>query len=76
MQEVKNNHFQEHQALHRKLGVRERTFYQQTPMGGVVIVTFEGENPYQTFHEFVNGKDDYTKWFLERVSAIHEIDFT
>ncbi len=76
MNEVKSLHFEEHKALHQRLGIRERTYYQQTTMGGMVIVTFEGENPQQAFQQFVQGQDEYTKWFLSRVSAIHEIDFT
>ena len=39
-------------ASRRAMGVRERTFFQSTPMGDMVIVTLEGENPASAFQRF------------------------
>ena len=61
-------------ASRKGLGVRERTFLQPTPMGDLVIVTLEGDNPGQAFGRFVNSTDPFTLWFLERAKAVHGID--
>ena len=61
-------------ASRRAMGVRERTFFQSTPMGDMVIVTLEGENPASAFQRFGQGTDAFTKWFLERVKAVHGLD--
>ena len=60
----------------RRMGVQERTFLQHTPMGDLVIVTLEGNNPEQAFGQFVHGTDGFTKWFLGRVQELHGIDLT
>ena len=74
--ELKDNRYEDFQASRRKLAVRERAFFQQTPMGGLVIVTLEGENPEQAFQEFGKGTDAFTKWFVEQVKLIHGVDLS
>ena len=59
-----------------KVGAHERTFLQSTPMGDVVIVTLEGEDPARSFGQFVSSKDAFTLWFLDRVKAIHGVDLS
>ena len=39
-------------ASRKRLGVRERTFHQQTPMGDFVVVTLEGDDPAGAFKKF------------------------
>jgi hypothetical protein len=58
----------------RRVGAHERTFLQHTPMGDLVIVTLEGDDPLRSFGQFVNTKDSFTTWFLERVKEIHGVD--
>lgn len=60
----------------RRLGVRERTFLQGTPMGDLVIVTLEGDDPARSFGQMVSSTDAFTTWFLARVKAIHGVDLT
>jgi hypothetical protein len=74
--ELKDNRYEDFQASRRKLGVRERTFFQETPMGSLVIVTLEGENPEQAFQDFAKGTDDFTKWFVDAVKQVHGIDLS
>ena len=74
--ELKDHHYEDFQASRRNLGVRERTFLQETPMGTLVIVTLEGENPEQAFAEFSKGTDAFTKWFMESVQRIHGLDLS
>jgi hypothetical protein len=63
-------------ASRKSLGVRERTFLQPTPMGDLVVVTLEGDNPAQAFGKFVSGTDPFTKWFLDQVKDVNGIDLT
>jgi hypothetical protein len=58
----------------RRAGVRERTFLQGTPMGDLVIVTLEGDDPARSFGQMVSANDKFTTWFLARVKAIHGVD--
>jgi hypothetical protein len=48
-------------ASRKKLGVRERTFHQQTPQGDFVIVTLEGDDPAGAFGKFGQGTDAFTQ---------------
>jgi hypothetical protein len=63
-------------ASRKRLGVRERTFLQHTPMGDFVIVTLEGDDPQGAFAKFAAGNDEFTKWFIAEVSAVHGMDLS
>jgi hypothetical protein len=63
-------------ASRKAMGVRERTFLQPTPMGDMVIVTLEGDDPGKSFGRFVSSTDAFTLWFLGRVKEIHGVDLT
>ena len=60
----------------KKLGVRERTFHQQTPMGDFAVVTLQGNDPEGALARFAQGDDAFTKWFVQRVKDIHGTDLT
>jgi hypothetical protein len=60
----------------RRAGVRERTFLQPTPMGDLVIVTLEGDDPGRAFGQMMSATDAFTAWFMERVEAVHGVDLT
>ena len=57
-------------------GVRERTFLQSTPMGDMVIVTLEGDDPGGAFGQMTGATDAFTTWFLANAQAIHGIDLS
>jgi hypothetical protein len=76
MNELKGKRKEEFNASRKKLGVRERTFYQQTPMGGLVLVTLEGNDPAKAFAKFAQGNDEFTKWFMENVQNLHGVDLS
>jgi hypothetical protein len=63
-------------ASRKRMGVRERTFLQQTPHGDLVVVTLEGENPAKAFADFGQSAstDPFAKWFLEQVQELHGMD--
>lgn len=60
----------------RRAGVHERTFLQPTPMGDLVIVTLEGDDPGHAFGKMVSANDAFTTWFAERAKEIHGVDLT
>ena len=62
---------QEFAESRRAVGLRERTFLQQTPMGDLVIVTLEGDDPGRSFAQLMTGTDEFSKWFSEHAMAAH-----
>jgi hypothetical protein len=74
MQELNGPRHEDFAESRRRAGVHERTFLQQTPMGDLVIVTLEGDDPGHAFERMTSGTDAFTTWFLGKVQAIHGID--
>jgi hypothetical protein len=63
-------------ASRKRLGVRERTFHQHTPMGDLVVVTLEGDDPAGAFARFAEGADPFTQWFKQKVMEVHGVDLS
>jgi hypothetical protein len=61
-------------ASRAKAHVREQTYLQATPMGDLVIVTLQGENPSHAFGEMMATNDEFTNWFVKEAGAIHGMD--
>jgi hypothetical protein len=61
-------------ASRKRLGVRERTFHQPTPMGDFVVVTLEGDDLATVYPRMLASTDAFDRWFVGRVEAIHGID--
>ena len=76
MEELNGPRRQEFADSRRQAGVHERTFLQQTPMGDMVIVTLEGEDPGRAFGQMTSGTDAFTTWFRDRAAAVHGVDLT
>ena len=76
MADLNGSRREEFAASRRQAGVRERTFLQPTPMGDLVIVTLEGEDPGRSFAQMTGGTDAFTTWFRERAEAIHGVDLS
>jgi hypothetical protein len=74
--ELNGARYQEFVESRRRAGVHERTFLQSTPMGDLVIVTLEGDDPGHAFGKMVSANDAFTTWFAERAKAIHGVDLT
>jgi len=74
MEELKGPRHEEFVASRQRAGVHERTFLQSTPMGDLVIVTLEGDDPERSFGEMMSATDAFTTWFLEQAQAIHGLD--
>jgi len=76
MDELNGPRRQEFADTRRRAGVHERTFLQATPMGDLVIVTLEGDDPARSVGLMTAANDAFTTWFLERVKAVHGVDLT
>jgi len=76
MEEINGARRQDFVASRRAAGVHERTFLQPTPMGDLVIVTLEGDDPGHAFGKMMSADDEFTRWFTERAEAIHGVDLT
>lgn len=76
MEELKGARRAEFVASRRAAGVRERTFLQATPMGELVLVTLEGDDPLASFAQMVSADDDFTRWFLANANEAHGIDLS
>jgi hypothetical protein len=74
MEEMNGPQYQEFVESRRQAGVHERTFLQSTPMGDLVIVTLEGDDPEHAFGKMLSANDAFTKSFVERAKAIHGLD--
>ena len=74
--ELKGNRFEQFVESRKRLGIRERSFFQSTPNGDFIIVTLEGNDPITSFKTFGAGNDPFTKWFVSQVKEIHGVDLT
>ena len=54
MDEINGPRRDEFDASRKAAGVRERTFLQETPMGDLVLVTLEGDDPAHAFGKMMN----------------------
>ena len=74
--ELRTTRFNDFKDSRSRLNVHERTFLQHTPMGDMVIVTLEGEDPQSAFAGFASADDEFTRWFVQGVKEVHGIDLT
>jgi hypothetical protein len=64
----------EYKAIFAANGLHERHFLQAAPIGDLVVVVLEGEDPQEGLKRFAHGKDAFTKWYLGEVMATHGVD--
>jgi hypothetical protein len=74
MAEITGPRAGEFNAARQRRGLHERNFLQETPMGDVVVVTLEGDNPMEALGAVVNADDAFTRWFIQQVQEIHGFD--
>jgi len=72
--ELNSSRLDDFKQSRKNLGIRERTFLQQTPQGDMVIVTLEGEDPASAFAKFAANNDEFSTWFAAQVKEIHGLD--
>ena len=76
MDEVNGARRAEFVESRRRAGVHERTYLQSTPMGDLVIVTLEGDDPAGGFAKMMSAGDEFTSWFAGKAEAVHGIDLS
>jgi hypothetical protein len=76
IKELNGSRCEEFSESRRRAGVHERTFLQSTPMGDLVLVTLEGDDPARSLGQVVSSKDAFTTWFLGQVKSIHGVDLS
>jgi len=76
MEELNGPRREEFLDSRRRAGVHERTFLQQTPMGDLVIVTLEGDDPEGAFGRMMSAGDAFTAWFIRQAEALHGLDLS
>ena len=64
----------EFEASRRKAGVHERAYLQHSPMGDLVIVTMEGDDPARAFGTMMNEDSNFARWFTAKATEIHGFD--
>jgi len=74
--ELNGSRFEEFKASRQRAGIHERTFLQSTPMGDLVIVTVEGDDPMASFAQLSQMEDEFSKWFVAQASDVHGIDMS
>jgi hypothetical protein len=76
MEELNGARREDFVASRRAAGVHERTFLQPTPIGDLVIVTLEGDDPGHAFGKMMGADDEFTRWFTGRAQEIHGVDLS
>ena len=63
-----------YEASRRRLGVREHSFLQHTPMGDLLIIVWEGENPMAAMAALAASRDPFDQWSAEKAKELHGVD--
>ncbi len=74
--ELNGPRFEEFAQSRRSAGIHERTFLQSTPMGDLVIATFEGNDPAASFGQLLQRTDEFSRWFIAHATEVHGFDMT
>ncbi len=64
----------EYEAARRRQGVRETSFLQQTPMGDLAIIVWEGDDPAASMAAMAASKDPFDRWMAEKAMEFHGVD--
>ncbi len=72
--ELNGSRSREFKESRKKLNIRERTFFQSTPMGDMIVVTLEGQEPEKALQQFAQQQGSFTSWFVQQVTEIHGLD--
>jgi hypothetical protein len=76
LDELKGKRYNEYRELRKKQGIHELVFLQKTPMGEMVIVTAEGNDPEKAFEDFGKLNDETAKWMIEKIKDTHGVDMS
>jgi hypothetical protein len=74
MEELAGPRHEEFVHSREQVGLHERTFLQSTPMGDLVIVTMEGDDPGASFGRLLTNTDEFSTWFFNQAESVHGFD--
>ena len=67
----------EYEESRRRLGItKEMAWIQHTPMGDMVIVYWEAENPQRILEQMARSHDQFDEWFRQFIQNAHGLDIT
>lgn len=76
IRELQEKYARDFARSRQEFGLRERTFFQSTPSGDMVIVTLEGNDPEKAFEQLARKDDEFSRWFKNKVREIHGLDLS
>ena len=69
------NRTDELNACQKRLNLQHESWYlQHTPMGELLLVIMEGENPLQSLANFGASREPFDVWFKDQVIALCGVD--
>ena len=67
----------DYEESRRRLGItREMAWVQHTPMGDMVIIYWEAENPQRILEQMAQSQDQFDEWFRQFIQSTHGVDIT
>lgn len=65
----------EYEESRRRMGItKETAWVQQTPMGEIVLVYWEVEDPQRALQQMAESQDQFDAWFRQFLQNIHGVD--
>ena len=67
----------EYEESRRRLGItEERAWIQSTPMGDMVLVYMETEDPHRALQGMAESQEPFDVWFRQYIQDAHGVDIT
>ena len=67
----------EYEESRRRLGItEERAWIQSTPMGDMVLVYLEAEDPQRALQGMAESQEPFDVWFRQYIQDAHRVDIT
>jgi hypothetical protein len=67
----------EYEESRRRMGItKEQAWVQTTPMGQLVLVYWEVEDPQRALQQMAESQDQFDSWFRQFIQDVHGVDVT
>ena len=65
----------EYEESRRRMGItKEMAWVQPTPMGEIVLVYWEVEDPQRALRQMAESQDQFDSWFRQFIQNVHGVD--
>jgi hypothetical protein len=65
----------EYEESRRQMGItKEMAWVQQTPLGEIVLVYWEAEDPQRALKQMAESQDQFDAWFRQFIQNVHGVD--